>query len=188
VHTADGSTHSSWFSSKTLAGLEKALEALQATLQKMTPEERKKQDTDFSGEKHTDHIMRSVFYRTRSAKLDKGYDGVSTAVVKPGQGREYRELWDKYTKPVYEQLFNDGTVTAYGLDVEHVHTTSPGLRITWWIVPNAEALDKMEAAFEAARSKATEVERQAIGRMFADTTEPGTHRDSMYRIIRYASK
>ena len=47
VHTVDGATHSTWFSAKSIAGLERALETLQSAVQKLSPEERKKQDTDF---------------------------------------------------------------------------------------------------------------------------------------------
>jgi len=188
VHTADGQTHSTWFSSRTLANLEKTLDALVAANEKLGPEERRKQNTELSGEKHRDFIVRSLVHKVRPANLDKGYDMASFATVKPGKGREYRELWDKYTKPVLEQLLNDGAITAYGLDVEQVHTNSPSERVTWYVMPNAEALDKIEAAFEAARNKVDAVERRAIGTLFADVTEASAHRDGMFRIIRYAAK
>ena len=188
VHTADGQTHSTWFSSRTLANLEKALDALVAANEKLGPEERRKQNTELSGEKHRDFIVRSLVHKVRPANLDKGYDMASFATVKPGKGREYRELWDKYTKPVLEQLVNEGAITAYGLDVEQVHTNSPSERVTWYVMPNAEALDKIEAAFEAARNKVDAVERRAIGTLFADVTEASAHRDGMFRIIRYAAK
>ena len=188
VHTADGQTHSNWFSSRSLANLEKALDALVAANEKLGPEERRRQNTDFAGEKHRDFIVRSLVHKVHPANLDKGYDMASFATVKPGKGQEYRQLWDKYTKPVLEQLFTEGAISAYGLDVEQVHTNSPSERVTWYVMPNAEALDKIEAAFEAARNKADAVERRAIGALFAEVTEANTHRDGMFSIIRYAAK
>jgi len=188
VHTPEGQTHSNWFSARTLANLEKALDTLVAASEKLSPDERRRQNTDFAGEKHRDFIVRSLVHKVRPVNLDKGYDMASFATVKPGKAREYRELWDKYNKPVFEQLLNDGAITAYGLDVEQVHTNSPSERVTWYVMPNAEALDKIEAAFEAARNKADAVERRAIGALFADVTESGAHRDGMFRIIRYAAK
>jgi hypothetical protein len=188
VHTADGQTHSTWFSSRSLANLEKALDTLVAASEKLGPEERRRQNTDFAGEKHRDFIVRSLVHKVRPANQDKGYDMASFFTVKPGKGPEYLELWNKYNKPTLEQLLAEGTISAYGLDVEQVHTNSPLERVMWFVMPNAEALDKIEAAFEAARNKVDAVERRAIGALFAEVTEPGTHRDAMFRIIRYAAK
>jgi len=188
LHSAEGPTHSSWFSSKTLAGLEKTIEAIQAATEKMSPEDRKKQDSDFAGSKHRDFLVFSSEYRSRPSTLNKGYDLSTMTTVKPGKNREFREFWKKYFQPTYEQLFNEGTVVAYGLAEEQIHTDKPGTLVTWWVVPNAEALDKVDAAQEAARNKFSQTERRAIGDEFRELTEPGSHRDSMWQIIRYASK
>ena len=55
-------------------------------------------------------------------------------------------------------------------------------------MPNAEALAKVEAAFEAARQKVDALERWAIGALFADVSEASAHRERMFRLIRYAPK
>lgn len=188
IHSVDGYSHSTWFAATSLASLERALEALQEADKKLSPEERKKQDTDFVGDKHADFLFRSVLYHSRATKADSGYTWVSTATVKPGKGQEYRQLWEKNTKPVYEQLFADGTVTAYGMDTELVHTGDSGLRSTWYIVANAQALDKVQAAFQAATQKRTPEEREAIGRAFGDITVAGTHRDYFSKVNHYSAK
>ena len=90
VHSPDGYTHSTWFCSRTLAGLEKALDALVASESKLTPGQRKKQDTDFSGTKHADLILRSVAYHNRPVKTDKEYETVSVQKVQPGKADDYR--------------------------------------------------------------------------------------------------
>jgi hypothetical protein len=188
IHTPDGYTHSTWFSARSLASLEKALETLVESEAKLTPEERRKQDTDFSGTRHADLLLRSVAFRNRTVKTDKGYGTVSVQKMQPGKAQEYQELFDKYNKPILEQLYKDGAVSAYGVDVELVHTGDSSLRFFWQVVPDAEALDKVEAAFEAARQKRSPEERRAIGQAFAELRDGAAHRDSQSSIIYYSAK
>ncbi len=188
VHTPDGYSHSTWFAAKSLANLEKALDTLIESESKLTPEERKKQDTDFAGTRHADLLLRSVLFRNRTIKTDKGYGSVSVQKIHPGKEQEYQELWDKYNKPVMEQLYKDGVVTAYGIDTELIHTGDPGVRTFWQVVPDAEALDKVEAAFEAARQKRSPEERKGIGLAFAALRDPAAHRDSQASIVHYSAK
>jgi len=188
VHTPDGFTHSTWFCAKSLANLEKALDTLVESESKLTPEERRKQDTDFAGTKHADMILRSVLFRNRTAKMEKGYDTVSVQRMLPGKQQQYQELFDKYTKPILEQLYADGAVTAYGVDAELVHTGDPSLRFFWQVLPDADALDKVEAAFAAARQKRSPEERRAIGQAFVELRDATAHRDAQANIIYYSSK
>ena len=188
VHTADGYTHSTWFTAKSLANLEKALDTLVESETKLTEVERRKQDTDFSGTKHADLILRSVSFKNRTVKTEKGYGIVAVQKLLPGKAQEYQDLFDKYSKPVLEQLYKDGAITAYGVDVELVHTGDPGLRFYWHVVPDAEALDKVEAAYETDRQKRSPEERRAIARAFADLRDPAGHRDSMASIVYYSAK
>jgi hypothetical protein len=188
VHTPDGYTHSTWFSAKSLANLEKALDTLVESESKLTPEERRRGDTDFAGTRHADLILRSVQFRNRTVKMEKGYGTVSVQKMLPGKAQDYQELWDKYTKPILEQLYKDGAVTAYGIDTELIHTGDQSLRFFWQVVPDAEALDKVEAAFDAARQKRTPEERRAIGQAFAELRDPAAHRDSQANIVVYIAK
>jgi hypothetical protein len=188
VHTPDGYTHSTWFSAKSLANLEKALDTLVESESKLTPEERRRGDTDFAGTRHADLILRSVQFRNRTVKTEKGYGTVSVQKMLPGKAQDYQDLWDKYTKPILEQLYKDGAVTAYGIDTELVHTGDQSLRFFWQVMPDAEALDKVEAAFDAARQKRTPEERRAIGQAFAELRDANAHRDSQANIVVYIAK
>jgi len=129
-----------------------------------------------------------MVYRTRSAGPTSGYFNVSFVQIQTGKGERYRELWEKYAKPVYEELFNNGTILAYGLDAEWVHTDDPGYRFSWFAAPSADAVDKVNAAFDAAREKVSPEARGAIFAAFADATVPGSHRDSFERLTHYAHK
>jgi hypothetical protein len=188
VHGPDGYTHSSWFCALSQANLEKALDTIVAADDKLTPEQRRRQDSEFSGTKHADQILRSVVFRNRTMKTDKGYITVSTQKILPGKGQEHQALWDKYTKPVLEQLYAQGVVTGYGIDAELVHTGDPSLRFFWTLVPDAAALDKIDAAFAADRAKRSPEERRAVGRSFAELRDPAAHRDSMSSLIHYSAK
>jgi hypothetical protein len=188
VHTPDGYTHSTWFSAKSQANLEKALATLVESESKLTPEERRKGDTDFAGTKHADMILRSIAFKNRTIKTEKGYGSVSVQKTLPGKAQEYQELWDKYNKPILEQLYKDGVVTAYGVDVEAVHTGDPSLRFFWEVYPDADAFDKEEAAFNAAREKRSPEERRAIGQAFQELRDAAAHRDSQSDIVYYSAK
>lgn len=188
VHTPDGYTHSTWFCARSQANLEKALATLVESESKLTPEERRKGDTDFAGTKHADLILRSVAFKNRTIKTEKGYGSVAVQKTLPGKGQEYQELWDKYNKPILEQLYKDGVVTAYGVDVEVVHTGDPSLRFFWEVLPDAEAFDKEEAAFGAAREKRSPEERRAIGQAFVELRDAAAHRDSQTEIVYYSAK
>jgi hypothetical protein len=178
VHTEEGATHSAWWSAATLGGTQRVLEELL----KIPP------NPAMTGARHRDYLLRSLVYRVRPGSASSGYFHLSYTEVRPGKGREWRELWDKYSKPTLEQLLADGTIAGYGLDVEHVHTRSTGGRYAWVFAANAEALDKVEAAFEAARGKLTPEANRGIAAAFAEATVPDAHRDSLERVIEYVHK
>ena len=121
VHSPDGYTHSTWFSARSLASLEKALDTLVASASKLTPEERRKQDTEFVGTKHADLVLRSVQFKNRTVKTEKGYGTVASQKILPGKVQDYLALYDKYTKPVLEQLYADGAYRLWSRRRGHPH-------------------------------------------------------------------
>jgi len=129
-----------------------------------------------------------VTYHNRAVKTEKGYETVSVQKMQPGKAQDYMALYDKYTKPILEQLYKDGALTAYGVDAELVHTGDPALRFFWQMLPDADALDKVQAALDAAREKRTPEERRAIGQSFAELTDATAHRDSRSNVLYYSVK
>ena len=189
LHHPDGYTHSTWFSATSMAGLEKVLDAFEEAAEAQSTSGDNVND-EFAGmvTKHRDSILRSISHGAKSVQLDDGYFMGTMSRVKRGKGREYRKTWEAYVKPVYEQLLADGTIVAYGLDTAYIHTEKPGDRMSWYIISNMEADEKVEAAFDAAWDTLSETDREARRALFWEMIEEGSHRDDMTRIIHYAHK
>lgn len=180
VHSENAPSHGTWWSSTTIAGIERA----RAELVRMSVSMK----SLASAEGHRDYLLRGLIGNGKSGSGTNGYLSVSTYVVKPMQGQEWRRLWEQYTKPVMDELVSSGTLIGYTVDTEYVHTTNPGLRMIATLSPSAEAEDKIDAAMDAAFSKRPEEERRKVGEAFSATLEPGAHRDSYMRVIRYWMK
>ncbi len=188
VHTPDGFTHATWYSARTVANLEKALAAIVATRGKLPEAEQKRQDTDFAGSKHADNLVRSRVIKGRTTKLSSGYLHVAIDKIQPGKAQEYSQNYETNTRPTYDKLFADGTVTTFGIDTEYIHTGDPGMRVRWYLVGNADGIDKVATATGAANQARSAAEREAMARAAREVTNGSAHRDELWEIIAFASK
>lgn len=179
VHTEGGITHGIWMTASGHAGLE----ATRQELLKNPPS-----SALLASTKHTDVLLRSLTHKGRSSAATTGYLVVSATQVQPGKGGDWRDLWDKYTKPTYDELFANGTILSYSIDVEQIHTENPGWRYVVYVAPNIEAVDKVNAAFRALIEKRSPEERRGIGEAFADVTVAGAHWDLLAQVLGYAHK
>ncbi len=186
IHTEDGYTHANWWSGKDLASLQRVIDAFDERDEQLSEAERKKRTAELTDsiQNHRDGLGRSLVFRSRSTETDEGFFFTSSVQVKPGKGREYRESWEKRNKATYERLLNEGTILAYGMDVQFIHTDAPGGFSVLRAVPSLEADAKVRAALRANDTRTPE-ERQAMRQaLFVE----GSHRDSMSRIIHYVVK
>jgi hypothetical protein len=179
VHVPGETTHGIWWVSRTIAGIERT----RAELVRQDPA-----PAMLSAKLHRDYFLSSQLHQAKAGNVAGGYLSVASFFIQPGKGGQWRQLWDKYDKPVLEELLANGTLLFYGIDTEDVHTTDPGLRFVVTVSPSAEAEDKVAAAFAAANSKRSPAEQQAIRAAFADVLQPGTHRDFFARILAWAHK
>ena len=177
VHEEEGYTHGTWWSAASIAGIERVL----GELLKLPP------NPAVTPTKHRDHLFRSLIHRSRPAS-GSGYLWVSAFQIQPGKGRDARELWDKYTKPTYDELLANGTITMYVREREQVRTENPALRYFVYIAPSADGIDKVRAAFVALEQQRGPVENRAIETAFADVTVAGSSRNYFARIANYAQK
>jgi hypothetical protein len=179
VHQPDAPTHGIWWSAGSYAAMEKARLELLPTAANSTAL------TQATG--HSDFFFNTVAGNTKSAS-GSGYLSVSIQLTKPGKGREFLQLWEKNNKPILDDLVAKGTVSAYAVHAQDVHTGNPGLRWIVTIVPTAAADDQVGAAFDAVSEKLTPQERQTRELMMDNVIERTAHRDVYARIIRYWQK
>ena len=189
LHRAEGYTHSTWFSATSLAGLERVLDAFDAAME-AHGDEGTRALADFASmiTKHRDYLLRDLVRGSTGARLDGGYWVGSFLNAKPGQGSEYRSYWDEHTQPVFKSLLANGTIVAYGLTVEDMITEGFGGRTSWYIVPNADALDTVQAAFRASWGAMTAEGRRARVASIVAVAEEGTFQEFMSELSHYAVK
>jgi hypothetical protein len=179
VHDESGITHGTWYEATSMAALERVL----GELVKLTPS-----PMQLAATKHRDYLLRSPLRRSKAASGSNGYLWVGAYQIQPGKGQEWRDLWDKYSKPLFEELFGNGAISAYWIELEQVHTDNPAMAYVVWTTPNADGIDKFFSAARARSQKRSAEENRAIGDAFAGVTVAGAHRDFFARVTHYAQK
>ena len=188
IHTPDGYTHTTWYSSKTIAGLEKALAAILDADKKLSPADRRRGDTDFAGTKHADQLVRSRIISGKTTTLSSGYITVGIDQIQPGKELAYNDRVEKLLKPIVAPLASSGAVVSFGIDTEFIHTGDANMRSRWYIVPNADGLDKVAGAVKTYMDGLSSADREAYEKSSQEVLVGSAHRDELYEIIAYASK
>ena len=179
VHTPDGYTHGVWWSATSYAGIEKArLELVKSAAGSASLA---------AATGHRDVYMRSIAGAGKPGS-GEGYLNVSSYLIKAGKAQEWKQLWDKNSKPLFDELVAKGALLGYSIDVEDVHTDSPMWRHVVTVSPSADADDQFVAAMDAASAKLTPEERKTRGLTMDALLEPGAHRDGYARILRHWRK
>jgi hypothetical protein len=78
--------------------------------------------------------------------------------------------------PLLEKQLAAGTIAEYEIDMQAIHTNSPGSLLIVYVATNAEGLDKVSAAVEESL-KANPLGGAAFGSM----TDQSGHRDELVR-------
>lgn len=178
VHQPTGGTDGFWWSATSIAALERLTGELLPTAAR--------NPAITAATSHTDGLYRSIIQRRRGAASGSGYLWVSATQVQPGKGQEYRELWEKYTRPTYDSLLAAGVITMYSLDVEQVHTQNPGWRYFYYVTATPDGVDKVGATFAALAQRRGPEMNRAIGDQFAEVTVAGAHWDFFGRVLSFA--
>jgi len=170
VHTVDGSTHDTWFSSMSLAGLFNTLDSVYksgiavGTVQS-------------NATRHWDQVLVSRYYNWHPGTYKDVYSYALAFTLKPTAPSDAVDIIAKgFFVPMLEKLLADGTIHEYEIDTESVHTDAPGIFVVDYIAANAEALDKAHAATENA-IKSNPLGTQAISLMI----DWSSHRDYLLR-------
>jgi hypothetical protein len=144
VHTPDGYTHDSWWSSHSLAGVLKVLDGFEkaatATNGPLT-----------AATKHADAVLVTHHYNWRPGTYKDAYGHGSSYLLKPTAPDDAVDvLSQNIFEPLMEKLLADGSVVEYEVDEESIHTESPNTFWLYFVTPTAEGLDKVNAAIGAA--------------------------------------
>ena len=175
VHTPEGYTHGTAWSSTTIAGLTKLLDELR----KAGP-----QPGQVAATKHEDYLMQTTMYLAGPSSGTPAYLRVVCQNAKPEKPEEYTTALKKYLWPMAEEQFKKGVASYVGLDSQYVNTSAPSLRCLVITYSSADSMDKWATAVNATLSRMGQAERDA----FLGSTVTDSRRDFMARITHSGHK
>jgi hypothetical protein len=180
VHTPDGMTHSTAWSSTSLAGIMRVLDELR----KGGP-----RASQIAATKHEDVLLHSVYSHTSAVSGGgAGYLRVNCTLTQPGKSDDFVATIKKYLGATFEDQFKKGVATSYAMDEQYVLNGPGSLRCTVVTFSNAENMNKWADAIAATFAKMTPEESKAFQDGLANSTVPNSRRDILARITHSAHK
>jgi hypothetical protein len=174
VHEPKGPTHGNWFQANSMAGIFKALDALQGSTAS---------NAQLLGSgSHEDLLLVSRDYDAHSGNFRNSILRGISVVTKPGMERQFHDAWDRIIRPILERLTTDGALHAWSYQNEWITKTS-GAVSTVIIANGPEGLDRYIAAVNEVLDKNPD----AVGPLMA-ATEPGSRRDFLLRVTALRQK
>jgi hypothetical protein len=174
VHSPDGYTHAEFFTATSRANLLKALEQAWTTATNAS---------FIAATKHQDLFLRTFAHGGKTVSNATGYLLVGFYHAKPGEGQAFESLLLKDVKPFLDTHIGDGTLLAYNVDTEDIHTSAPGGYNIALLFPDGAAVDKFYEELSAAQKQ-----DPSVGRMFDALEVVGDHRDSLSRVTAFQHK
>ena len=170
VHDLDGATHDGWWSATSMAGILNVLDQIYKAGSANA--------TVFnSATKHWDSIYVSRYYNWRPGSWKDLYTHGSTYKLKADAPDDAVDTLSKNLfVPLFEKLLADGSIYEYDIDTQAIHTEAPGTFYIFYITPNAEGLDKVNAAIRDALKAAP-----LGGPAFNSMVDFAPHRDQLAR-------
>jgi hypothetical protein len=168
VHTADGMTHDDWWSAMSMAAVLNVLDKFYKSGTPTAP-------VFASATKHSDGIFVSRYYNWHPGTYKGAYSRVGYYKLKPDAPDNAIDALSKsFIVPMLEKLLADGSIVEYEVDTEAIHTEAPGAFWIDVISPNADGLDKLNAALMNARKT-----NPLSGAAFESMIDSSAHRDSL---------
>lgn len=175
VHTEDGYTHESFFTTTSMPALLKALDAIYPPVggAGAFPYETK----------HQDLLLHTIVHNGKTATTTSGFLRVTMWQAKAGQGDALEDVVKKYIVPQLDAEVADGTVLMYNFDNEAIHTDAPGGFFLAVFYPSADAMEKAHTSMMAA-----EKDNPAVGELISNLTVVPEHRDALAKLTAYQHK
>lgn len=170
VHQPDGSTHDSWWSAMSMAGLLNVLEQFYSSGSSTS-------GVLTSATKHWDDIYVSRYYNWHAGSWKNAYTHGSTYKLKADAPSDAVDTMSKSTLvPLMEKMLAEGAINEYDIDTQAIHTEAPGTFYLFYIAANAEGLDKVNAALQG-----TLKSNPLMSPAFDSMVDFTPHRDSLAR-------
>jgi len=170
LHSEDGTTHDSWWSSLSIAGTLNVLDALE----KAGPSTAAPLSV---ATKHHDSLWVSEHYNWHAGAWKGAYSYASIYTLKADAPDNALDLLaDNVLVPLMEKMLADGTIVEYEVDTQSVHSDDPNMFALAYISPTAEGLDKVNAAV-----RATIKSSPLGGAAFGSFVDWSKHRDYLTR-------
>ena len=174
MHDESGLTHANWVTAPSFEKIKRALDAVRDALP---------QPRAFSASKHADEMLRSTIHGAKPGASGPGMLWVASYQVKPDQMEAFDQLFENDIKPLFDQQVAAGTILSYWLNFEAVHSGPTNDVSIAYILPNAAAIDKFQAALAAYGENHPET-----GPAMQATMDFTAHRDYVYELINFAQK
>ena len=140
VNSPDGETHDDWWSATSMAGILNVLDKFYKSGSPTSP-------VLASATKHSDNILVSKYYNWHAGSFKGAYTRVAQYKLKHDAPDDAVETLSKNLfVPLLEKLLADGAIKEYEDDTEAIHTEDTASFWLVFIAPNAEGLDKFNAA------------------------------------------
>lgn len=176
VHSSEGYTHGTTWSSTSIAGLMRVLDEVR----KAGPP----RPGQIAATKHEDLLLQSSMYHASSGHWTSAYLRVVCQEAKPEKPEDYAAALTKFLASTFDEQFKKGVALSYDLAQQYVNTSTPSVRCLAITFPNAEGMDKWAGAINATLGKMSAADRDA----FFGTTVLNSRRDIMARLTHYVHK
>lgn len=174
VHDDSGMTHASWVSATSFENIHRAGDVIHSALPLPAA---------FLTAKHADLMLRATLHGEKPGASGSGMLWVANYHVRPGQMEEFTTLFETEIKPLFDEQVAAGSVLGYWLNFQAIHTEAPGVVTIAYLMPDAAAIDKFQAALAAYQTKHPDA-----GPALEATMEYGAHRDVVYEVLGFAQK
>jgi hypothetical protein len=170
VHTPDGPSHDTWWSSSSMAGLLKVLDKLRGLDYSDSPH-------SLNPAKHWDLVLVSHYYNWKPGAYTGAYVNIAMYQLKADAPDDAVSTLSKsVVVPSLEKLLADGTILEYEVDTEAIHTDAPGLFAIVYVTPQPEGVDTVRMAIRGMQK-----DNPLIGPSFDSFSDYSQHRDELMK-------
>jgi len=170
VHQVDGPTHDDWWCPSSMAGVLNVLDQFYKNGSSASPVLQ-------GATKHWDEVLMSRYYNWKPGTMKAGYTQGSSYKLKADASDDAIDTMAKNAfVPLMEKMLANGTIIEYEIDTEAIHAQAPGSFYLFYLCPNADGIDKVNAAL-----RETLKANPMVAPAFDSVVDFSAHRDYLDR-------